>query len=57
MLRLLRLVLLRFHCRKQEHFLDIIRVREEHDKSVHSQPEAPGGRQAVLQRRAEVLVY
>ena len=38
-------------------YLDVVLVGEEHGEPVYAQPPPSSGRQTVLQRRAEVLVY
>jgi len=40
----------------QQHLLDVIRIRQEHSQPVDADAPASRRRQAVLQRRAKVLV-
>lgn len=45
------------HRGEEQHFLDVLVVGEEHGEAIDAKTPASGGRQAVLQRGAEVLIY
>ena len=44
------------HRGEEKDFLDVVAVGQEHRETIHAEAPAAGGRQAVLQRHAEVLV-
>lgn len=44
-----KLLIGRLHCREQEHFFDVVLVRQEHGQAIHSEPKATRWWQSVFE--------